>query len=731
MPLPSRRLLPVSQAFKSPRAWLLVAAAVLWVWVWAWAWLGSQSPVNLQALQQHQQSLALWHDEHPWRARLGFAAIYVGVTALSLPGAAVLTLAGGAVLGLLWGTVVALLSATLGATLAMLMARYLLRGWAQRLSGVRLLAFEAGMAQDGVFYLLSMRLLPALPFFVINLAVGLTTMRALTFAAVSLVGMLPATLVYVHAGTALAQIRSPSDAWSASVIGAMVLLALLPLLVRWALPRGRRWRALAPGRAQRPRRFDCNLVVIGGGAGGLVTAYMAAAVRARVTLVEADRLGGDCLYNGCVPSKALIHAARQLHQIRQAQALGLNVGDVSVDWPALMQRVQQVISHIEPHDSIARYTALGVDVAIGRARVINPWTVEVADLSGVRRLSTRAIVIATGAEPVVPDLPGLDRVGPVTSDTLWARLAAQAQIPQRILVLGGGAMGCELSQALARLGADVTLIEQGSRLLVREDPEVSDVALHALQDCGVHVHLQSQALSFGCEPQRWAQVRTPDGPQRIEFDLLLLALGRRPRITGLGLEDLGLHDLALDNYLETPIPGIYAAGDVTDQWQLTHAAAHQGWHAAVHALQGIGRFRADRALMPQTLFLDPEVARVGLNEQEALARGIHYEVTRFEMAELDRAIIEGQRTGFVKLITAAGSDRLLGATLVGAQAGELLAEYTLAMNNGLGLKRLLASIHAYPTLAEANKHAAGVYMRAHQPAWALKWLERYHTWRRG
>jgi pyruvate/2-oxoglutarate dehydrogenase complex dihydrolipoamide dehydrogenase (E3) component/uncharacterized membrane protein YdjX (TVP38/TMEM64 family) len=723
--LPERATAPARPLWRSPRLALAVLLAVLAGLIWA----GGLGSLSLETLLAQQSRLLQWHAQSPWQARLAFAGVYVAVTALSLPGAALLSLACGAVLGLAWGTAVALLSATLGATLAMLMARYLLRPWVLRIGGARLAAFDRGMARDGVFYLLSMRLLPALPFFLINLAVGLTQMRALTFAWVSLLGMAPAALVYVHAGGALGQIRSPADIVSAPVLGALALLALLPWLMRWALPHWQRRRALAPWRAQRPRRFERNLVVIGGGAGGLVAAYMAAALRARVSLVEADRLGGDCLYHGCVPSKALIHVSRQLHQIGQSAHLGLRVAAPSVDWPVLMQRVREVIAQIEPHDSAQRYSALGVDVISGHARIVNPWTVEITGAGSIRRLSTRAIVIATGAQPVVPQWPGLADVDPVTSDTLWDRLAASAQIPQRIAICGGGAIGCELAQALARLGAHVTLIERGARLLAREDEDVSAVALKALQGAGVQVLLQTQPLDFGRDPECHARLQTPAGPLRLGFDLLLLALGRKPNLQGLGLQELGLSHLQLDAYLQTPIPGIYAAGDVTEQWQLTHAAAHQGWHAAVHALQGLRRFRADRAPMPQTLFLDPEIARVGLNEQQA--RGLAHEVTRFELAELDRAIIEGQREGYVKLITAAGSGKLLGATVVGPHAGELLAEYTLALQQGLSLRQLLAGVRAYPTWSEANKYAAGVFVRGRQPAWALRWLERYHAWRRG
>ncbi|MEI7785895.1 MAG: FAD-dependent oxidoreductase [Betaproteobacteria bacterium] len=727
MPIPTASESLPRRALASRRLWLalMLAVALFLAWSWGGTWL------SLEALREHQKDWWIWQASHPWLARAAFATVYVGVTGMSLPGATVLTLAGGALFGFVEGAVLVLLAATLGATLAMVVARYLLRDLARHYAGRWHAALERGMARDGNFYLLALRLLPVFPFFAINLAMGLTQMRAGPFAAISLVGMVPATLVYVHAGGALSRLRSASDVWSADLLLALAALAALPLLLRWALPRWRARRALARWWAQRPQRFDRNLVVIGAGAGGLVTAYMASALRAKVSVIEAERPGGDCLYRGCVPSKTLIHAARQMHQARQAGQFGVQVGEPALDGPALMRRLQQVISQIEPHDSAERYTALGVEVLKARARILNPWTVELQDGQGTRQLSTRAIVVATGSTPVLPQWPGLEQVDAVTSDTLWDRLAALQQIPRRILVVGGGAIGCELSQALARLGAQLTLVEQGPQLLAQEDTDVGEAALQALQAAGVEVLLQARVQRCGRDEQRHALVHSAAGERRIEFDLLLLALGRRPRWQGLGLEALGLKEFVVDEYLETPIPGIFAAGDVTGQGQLTHAAGHQGWHAAVHAVQGFYRMRADRALMPQTLFLDPQIARVGLNEKQAQAQGLAYDLTRLDLAELDRAIIEGSRSGFIKLLTAAGSDRLLGVCIVGEQAGELLAEFTLAMNNGLGLKRVLASVHPYPTFSQANQLAAGAHRRTHQPRWALPWLKRYHAWRRG
>lgn len=710
--------------------WSLLALAIAFVF-----WASDQ--ITLQALREQQRALLQWQTEHPWPARLGYSALYLVLTSLSLPSAAVLTLAGGALFGLQEGLVLVLMSATAGATVSMLMARYLFADLARRRLGPWQQAFERGMSRDGHFYLLSLRLLPLMPFFLVNLAMGLTRMPVGTYMVITLVGMVPATWVYVQAGTALATLSATGDVWSADVLLALTLLAVMPLLLRALLLVWRRGRILRPWRSQRPRRFDFNLVVIGAGAGGLVSAYMARALQARVALIEADRPGGDCLYRGCVPSKTLIEASRRMEQIRQASRYGLQVAEPVLDWPALMQRMRQVIADIEPHDSVQRYTELGVDVRIGRAHLLNPWTVEIASDRGLERLTTRAVIVATGSEPIRPHLPGLDQVVAVTSDTLWEQLERLPEVPRQLLIVGGGVMGCELGQAFARLGARVTLVEQGPRLLREQSPAVSEQAQLALMAAGVSVLRQSTVIECGaCPPDRApgpayrARVETPEGPQECTFDLMILAIGRKPRWQSMGLEALGLTGLEVDDFLETSLPGVYAAGDVSGGRQMTHVAAHQGWHAAVNSLQGFWRLRPDRVWLPQVIFMDPEIARVGLTLEQAQQQGLEPEVTRVDLAELDRAIIDDRRCGFIELLTRKGSDRLLGVTIVGAHAGELLPEFTLAMNNGLGLRKVLANLHAYPTWSEIARLAAGAYQRQHQPRWALRWLERLHRWRR-
>jgi pyruvate/2-oxoglutarate dehydrogenase complex dihydrolipoamide dehydrogenase (E3) component len=498
-------------------------------------------------------------------------------------------------------------------------------------------------------------------------------------------------------------------------------------------PRRRRVYA----RWTRPARFERNLVVIGAGAAGLVSAYIAATVRARVTLVEARRMGGDCLNYGCVPSKALIRSARLAQAMRHADRYGLAPVEPQFSFRAVMERVHEVIRRIEPHDSVERYTRLGVEVLAGHARIVDPWTVEVQlNDGGTRRLTTRSIVIAAGARPFVPPLPGIEESGYVTSDTLWERFATLDRPPARLLVLGGGPIGCELAQCFARLGSVVTLVEMAPRVMIREDEEVSALAQAALERDGVTVLTAHEALR--CERQgehKFLVIGSGGTERRIAFDELLCAVGRSARLEGYGLEELGIptdRTVVTNEYLETLYPNIFAAGDVAGPYQFTHVAAHQAWYAAVNALFGhFRRFKADYSVIPWTTFIDPEVARVGLNEQEARAQGIAHEVTRYSIDDLDRAIADGAAEGFVKVLTVPGKDRILGVTLVGAHAGELLAEMVLAMRHGLGLEKILGTIHSYPTLAEANKYAAGEWKRAHAPARVLDWLARYHAWRRG
>ncbi len=665
-----------------------------------------------------------------------FFLIYILVTALSLPGAALLTLLAGALFGLAWGTLIASFASSIGATAAFLVSRYLLHDAVQTRFGDRLKAINEGVRRDGAFYLFTLRLVPVFPFFLINLLMGLTPMRAATFYWVSQVGMLAGTLVYVNAGTQLAQLDSLAGILSPALILSFVLLGIFPLLAKKIIAVVKARRVYA--RWQKPASFDRNLVVIGAGAGGLVASYIAAAVKAKVTLVEAHKMGGDCLNYGCVPSKALIKSAKLAQQMRNAEHYGLETAQPQFSFRKVMARVHDVIRAIEPHDSVERYTGLGVEVLQGYARLVDPWTVEI-DLNdgGKQRLTTRSVVIAAGAQPFVPPLPGIDEVGYVTSDDLWDKFAQLDEAPKRLVVLGGGPIGCELAQSFARLGSEVTQIEMLPRIMIREDEDVSAVAQAALERDGVRVLVGHKALRCegGGEAEKYIVVEHNGGEQRIVFDQLICAVGRVARLKGYGLEELGIETsrtVTTNDYLETLYPNIYAAGDVAGPYQFTHTAAHQAWYAAVNALFGtFKKFKADYRVIPWATFIEPEVARVGLNEQDAREQNIEVEVTRYGIDDLDRAIADGAAHGFVKVLTAPGKDRILGVTIVGEHAADLLAEFVLAMKQGIGLNKILGTIHTYPTWAEANKYAAGEWKRAHTPEKLLAWVEKYHTWRRG
>ena len=709
----------------SSRWIVLIVFALVAVVLWR---SGLLAELSLEGLKARQGTLQAWTAANPWLAAGGFFAVYVLVTGVSLPGAAILTLAAGALFGLVEGTILVSFANSIGATLAFLGSRFVLRDGLRRKYGERLRLFDKGIARDGGYYLFTLRLVPAVPFFLVNLLAGLTALKTRTFYLVSQAGMLAGTIAYVYAGTQLARVQTPNDVLSPGLIGAFALLGLLPLIMRLFT----RWlnaRRVYQGHS-RPRRFDFNLIVIGAGSAGLVSAYIAATARAKVALIERDRMGGDCLNTGCMPSKALLRSARLMADARNAQRYGIARVAAEIDFAQVMQRVQAIVRKVAPHDSVERYTALGVDVIAGEACIVSPWEVEVAG----KRLSARSLIIATGAKSLVPDLPGIDSVAYLTSDNLWDLRV----LPRRLVVLGGGPIGCELSQAFARLGSDVTQVEMAPRLLPREDADAAaevdarfgEEGIRVMTDCkALRVERDGDGGRLVCE-QAGAEVVLP-------FDRLLLALGRKANVEGFGLQELGVAlsergTVQVDALLRTNFPNILVAGDVAGPYQFTHVAAHQAWYASLNALLApFWSFKVDYRVIPWATFTDPEVARVGLSEDQAKAQGIAVEVTRYGLDDLDRAIADSADHGFVKVLTEPGKDRILGATIVGAHAGELLAEFVLAMKHGLGLNKVLGTIHIYPTMSEANKYVAGNWKRAHAPQGLLRLAERFLAWRRG
>ncbi|MFT6916400.1 MAG: pyruvate/2-oxoglutarate dehydrogenase complex dihydrolipoamide dehydrogenase (E3) component [Motiliproteus sp.] len=684
--------------------------------------------LSLESLKQHQADFQQSLQQSPLLTGGGFFVLYILITALSLPGAAVMTLAAGALFGFGWGLLLVSFASSLGATLAFLVSRYLFRGMLQQRFGSQLQAINAGIERDGAFYLFTLRLVPLFPFFVINLVMGLTQLRTLTFYWVSQVGMLVGTMVFINAGTQLGQIESLSGILSPGLIISFCLLGVFPLVAKNIVQRVRSRQLYRD--IDRPSQFDTNLVVIGGGSAGLVSAYIAAATKAKVSLIEKHRMGGDCLNTGCVPSKALLRSAKFIAEARKSEQLGIEHVELRFDFAQIMERVQRVIKTVEPHDSIERYTGLGVDCIQGEAKILSPYRVEVDG----KIITTRNIIVATGARPAMPAIPNIEAMNPLTSDTLWS-LREQ---PKRLLVLGGGPIGCELTQAFQRLGTQVIQVLRGPRLLPREDRDIAEYVQNKFIEEGVDLRLNHRMLEFvTIDDEKHLRCEYQGEKLAIGFDLLLVATGRKANVTGFGLEALEIPLMAdgriqVNEALQTRFPNIYACGDVCSPYQFTHSAAHQAWYAAVNALLGgLKTFKVDYSLIPAATFTDPEVARVGLNEQEATAQGIAYEVSLYNLEELDRAITDENASGLVKVLTVPGKDKILGAAIVGPLAGELISEFTLSMRYGLGLNKILGTIHIYPTLSEANKYAAGQWKRAHIPHRLLAYVERYHRWRRG
>ncbi len=711
----------------SASRWAVLASVVLALC--AFFYFDLNQLLTLANVKREQSELEQLLLAHPVEFVGVFFGIYVVATALSLPGAAtLLTLAAGALFGLGWGTVFVSFASSIGATLAMVIARWLFQEQVQSRFKTQLELINRGMARDGVFYLLTLRLVPVFPFFAVNLAMAVTRMKVWQFYLVSQIGMLAGTMVFVNAGTELGRIASPGDVVSNGLITSFVLLGLFPLLAKWLvdwLKARRVYRGF-----QRPRKFDCDLVVIGAGSGGLVAALIAATVKARVTLIEQSKMGGDCLNTGCVPSKALLRSARHAFDLRHGSQLGFSDLEPDLDFQAVMARVQRVISTIEPHDSPERYRGLGVDVELGRGEILTPWEVRVND----RVLTTRNIIIATGAEPFVPPIEHIDQVDFLTSDTLWQL----QELPERTVILGGGPIGTELTQAFARLGSQVTQVELLPALLSREDPEFSGMVQGQLEREGVTVLTGHRATSVRVSgPAKSLVVVDGDGVQSlVDFDQLIIAVGRQANVSGFGLEALGVElnpngTVAVDDFLRTNFPNIYAIGDVAGPYQFTHTASHMAWYASVNALFGSFRkFRVDYSVIPWATFCSPEVARVGINEREAQAEGIDYDVATYNVADLDRAIADDEAYGLVKVLVARGSDRILGVTIAAQHAGDLISEFVLAMKHGIGLNKILGTIHIYPTFAEMNKFAASEWRKNHKPEWALAIAERYHRWRR-
>jgi dihydrolipoamide dehydrogenase len=688
---------------------------------------GVSEYLNFEYLKLQKESLLSTYNENQFLFISIYFLVYVISVAVSIPGATIFTLAAGAIFGVVLGTVLVSFASTLGATLSFLFSRYLLRDSVQKKFGSSMESINKGLEQDGTFYLLSLRLIPAFPFFLINLLMGLSRISAIQFFWVSQIGMLPGTLVYVNAGTQIATLNSTKDILSPTLLLSFVALGLLPLFAKIIVNKIKINKIYT--NYNKPKFYDYNLVVLGAGAAGLVTSYIGATVKAKVALIEKHKMGGDCLNYGCVPSKAIIATAKKVHLTKKASEYGLKKVEIDFDFKDIMARVSGIIKKIEPNDSIERYSSMGVDCITGSGKILSPFEVEVNG----KIITTKNIVVATGAGPLIPNIPGLKDVPYLTSETLWNLTT----LPKNLLVIGGGPIGCELSQAFSRLGSKVTILDIADRILPKEDKDVSLFMETVLKEEGITILKSHKILEFiNIYNKNSAVVEFNKEKKEIYFDYVLLSMGRKARVSGFGLEELGVKitnrgTIEVNEYLETNYPNIFACGDVAGPYQFTHTASHEAWYASVNALFGIfKKFKADYTVIPWTTFTDPEVSHVGLSEEDALSKNIQFELTKYDMHELDRAITESENKGFVKILTSPGTDKILGVTIVGHNAGEIISEFVLAMKYKIGVNKILGTIHAYPTMAEANKFAAGNWKKARKPENLLKWVEKFHHWRR-
>jgi len=705
----------------------LILVALLVIAVFGYITLDLGQYLTLEYAQSQLSNIQDYKNENFAQTAVIYFIGYVIATGLSIPGAIIITLLGGAIFGLFWGTLLVSFASSIGATLAFLASRVLLRDWVQRRFGDYLAPLNKGIEKDGSFYLFSIRMVPLFPFFVVNLLMGLTAIRTTSFYLASQAGMLIGTAVYVNAGSELSQISSLSGLVSAPVLGSLVLLGVFPLIAKLILNSMQRNKALQS--FEKPKRFDANVVIVGAGSAGLVASLITAGAKAKVILIEKHKMGGDCLNTGCVPSKSIIRSGRIMSYIRRAKEFGIDGAKGEVNFAAVMARVQGVIKTIEPHDSVERFTSLGVEVELGDAVIESPYVVTVND----RRITTRSIIVATGARPLVPPIPGLAEIDYLTSDSIWSL----SELPKRLLVVGSGPIGCELAQAFSNLGAQVTQVDMAERIMPREDAEVSEEVAKAFREQGIRLLTGHKLVKFGAgENGDYMEAEHRGETVTVEFDKVLLAIGRKANVEGFGLENLNLAltgqgTIEVNEYLQTSMPNVFACGDVAGPYQFTHMASFQAWFASLNALLGgLYRSKINYSVVPWATFTDPEVARVGLSETEAKKKKISYELTRYEMDHHDRSLADGEAHGFIKVLTVPGKDKILGVTIVGHHAGEVIGEFVFAMTHGMGLKKISAVTHIYPTILEANKFAANAWRSERLPEKYFPYLEKFFAWRR-
>ena len=685
-----------------------------------------QNLFTLSALKEKQAQLQDIVTNFPLYSAGIFFLSYVIFAGLSLPGVIVFTLAAGALFGLLQGVILVSFASTIGAFLAFLVARFLLHDKFQEKFSNRLVTVNEKVKREGAYYLFFLRLVPIFPFFLINILMALTPIRASLFYWVSQAGMLPATILYVNAGAQIAKISSAKDIISPPMLFAFVLLGIFPFIAKWFVSLLK--SKMAYKNFKKPRHFDYNTIVLGGGSAGLVAAYTTSTLQGKAMLIEREQMGGDCLNTGCVPSKSIIRSAKFIADIKRAQSFGVAKSNYEFDFKNIIQRVHQKIATIAPKDSVQRYSELGVDCEQGSATIISPWQIKLNE----KTFSTKNIIIATGATPHIPELSGLEQVPYFTTDSIWSL----EQLPKHLLIIGAGPIGCELGQAFARLGARVTIVQRRSRILPNEDEAAAELIEQALTLDKVTLCTNFCTQKVSSENGSIVLEGTHEGvPVKISSSHLLVATGRQANLLGLDALDLETdkhNRLLVNQTLQTRFPNIFACGDVTSSMQYTHAASHQAWYAAFNALfRPLKMFKCSLENIPRAIFTDPEIASIGITEQQAITRNIEHQVITFPMDDIDRAITDNATEGFIKVITAGNSDKILGVCIVGEHASELITEFVLAKTNNLGLNKVLKTVHIYPTRSEINRMVAGKWRREQISPRTISLLSKFQRWRLG
>ena len=705
---------------------LLIIAAIFFMA----DWFDLSQHLTLSQLKHHQLYLHSLVQDFPVQSVVIYFIAYIVMAGLALPGALIFTLAGGALFGLATGVILASFASTLGALASFLVARFFLHDFVQTRYQQRLTVINQKIQQQGATYLLFLRLVPAFPFFMVNLLMALTPISACTYYIVSQIGMLPATFIFVNAGTELAKISSVDDILSIPLLLSLLLLACLPFISKQLAKRVSCWRLYKSW--QRPKKFDYHTIVIGGGAAGLVAAYTTQTLQGKVALIEKHQMGGDCLNTGCVPSKSILRTAKFIHDIGQHSNYGVQQAEFKLQFQQVMQRVREKISTIAPKDSIKRYNDMGVDCFQAHAQLLSPWQVEAVSKNSKITISAKNIILAGGATPNVPTIPGLENINYYTSDNIWHL----DHLPEKLLIIGAGPIGCELGQAFVRLGAEVTMINRNERILTNEDPQAAHALQYALQQDGVKILNNFNPLRIDDNSKNFSLMGEQHNEiLHIAFSHCLIATGRKPSLFGceaLDIETNSHGQVITNDKQQTNYPNIYACGDITSPLQYTHSASHQAWYAAFNALfRPFKQFNCQLNHIPRAIYTDPEVASLGISEQQAIQKNIPHEISYFAMDDVDRAITDEATTGFIKVITRRNNDKILGVCIVGEHSSELIAEFVLAKTHNLGLNKILQTVHLYPTRGEINRLVAGQWRQKKFTAYQRKLLKLFQNWRLG